>query len=160
MAEIKSRYIIFGIPRPDYLKDSIPEGTQCSGMVFEVSYNDKILYVGLGGGKLPDGFEGEHRHIAEAESIGIEVTPTGNLVADILAELPVNYPCFIYANIIEESAEDDKKLRARLEEILKNADEYSKIMILGDFAHALDGRLTPMLGVYAVIDVKGLKNQH
>jgi hypothetical protein len=158
MTIIKSRYIAFAIPRPYYLDEVLPDAEECSGLIFETNYGGKILYVGLGGGDFNHETRGEYRIAADSDKIIF--TPIGNLVCDLLTELPVNAPNFVFANILDENAKNDEFLLSRIEDIFSKADEYSKIMIIGDFSSALDGRVTPLLGVYAVTDVKGLKNQH
>jgi hypothetical protein len=118
-------------------------------------YKGKTLYVGLGGGELVTkvGCE-EIRDISDDEELAL--TPVGHLVLDILIALPVECPSLTIAEILDSTAADPDDLLSRVHRILDKAANFSKIMIIGDFTKALDGKVTPLLGIEGVVEVEDL----
>jgi hypothetical protein len=153
MTGIVSRFINFSIPRPDYLDGLGVDYDQCCGLVFETQYKGKTLYVGLGGGRFQKAADCELRETKEDDEICF--TPIGHLVFDIIQELPVESPSITIAEISDETAKAGAILE-RLYRIFDVADNHTKIMIVGDFTKALDGKVTPLLGVTGIVEVKEL----
>jgi hypothetical protein len=151
MAVVSSKLITASIPTPPYLKGLVDDGVEeCSGMVFQVLYGEgeKALYVGLAGGRLT---------AAGGEEDGVELTPVGNLVLDILLSLPIAKGAVVFAEVSNETAADDVWLAERVDGILERAMLGARVLILGDFSSALDGKVTPLLNPVGVMTVDMIK---
>jgi hypothetical protein len=133
------------MPTPPYLTKFVDgDIEECSGLTFQVIYDGKVLYVGLGGGKLGE------------EDGDIQLTPVGQLVLDLLLRLPVSDREMRFAEIKQETAENDETLVARVDSALSAAPEGSRVLILGDFRSALDGKISPLLKVEGVVSPDAL----
>lgn len=154
-----SRLILHEIDVPVEVRDVIKQPRAC-GVLLEVTTHDRVLYVGLAGGKLVSG-SGDKRIRIARDDDRASFTAVGFLVFESLKQLDVDCPAFVFSEMSSKTARLGL-VKQRLEEILLDALPYSKILIVGDYAGELDGKVTPLLNVEGAIMPSEVKrrNEH